>query len=173
MPTTTTSVSFTAHRRLLNYLYDLNRGKRTITALMDAVGVSFDDVDALHRADMIHGVTAWTGGAPVEVGALTQAQRDMISLSLTAKGRAWVATDPLNKLLRAIRAESRRQISLLDAVRATDKALVRSAWEWGAVSVHFAGDGQETRLTDYDFQHARDYVVRLTVKGTHALGPQN
>jgi hypothetical protein len=165
-----------AQRRLMNVLYDHHdaRGMNARRAKM-AASVDHDEVVGLALADLIE---AFRGDHRMDVvasGSIALYVGGPI-MRLTNHGIRWCSENPLNKLLRAIDAAPRGRYDLRDASHdCDDDAVIVGAWSDGYATLHFKGDGRETKFVGNgreQFAHGGDFVLIPTSKIRTVLGPK-
>lgn len=166
-----------AQRRLMNVLHYHHdaRGMSARRACKQVANADHDEVIGLALADMVE---VFRGDRRLDVvasGSLGLYLGGTV-MRLTNLGILWVQDNPLNKLLRAIESKSRGQFDLRDASEACDDdRVILGAWSDGYATLHYKGDGQETKFIGNgrdQFRHGADYVLVATPKIRTVLGPK-
>lgn len=156
---------------ILNIVYDGGTRGSGANHLLAFADIDLDAIYALVRHDYLTGPTREDlryGRLPDDGG---------YEFKLTPSGRRAVEGDPVSMLLRHVlrlqRAGNKRDRQLFRLHHVgLNFGTIQLAWDSGYLTVHYAGDERECHtLGDYEFRHARDFLVRVTSKARdHAIG---
>lgn len=149
----------------MNYLHRVaavGQGHRRLDHVQRLLKVDLDEIKSL--VDLAFVQVVRQDGAIVDLPTRGE-RRDGHFLRLTPPGFDWVTGNPMNVLIKALRAAPKKRLSLWKAKQVADDETLFAAVEVGWATVHYAGDQKQlSRLTQYDLKHSSDYTMNATSK---------
>lgn len=157
-PNRTTTTTLTARQAgVLNYLSKSNQKWPLVNDLKSRIPAGDDTLEMLAGNGFVR-LRDPNESPTVRIG-------NAYAIALAVKGNRWVADDRLNLLfLAVVQAPGRRlRLNSIEA-RHFDYGLITDTVARGLLTLHYRGDGCETRFSAdrYEFQHGGDFDLRPT-----------